>query len=44
CDILERLIEFESYENQFLSNTLHQFFAKRDASEDRNKYLTRMWV
>ncbi|CAF1114003.1 unnamed protein product [Rotaria sp. Silwood1] len=39
-DILERLIEFQSYENQFLPNALRQFFAKLDAPEDRNEYLS----
>lgn len=39
-DILERLIELQSYENQFLPNALRQFFAKLDAPEDRNEYLS----
>ncbi|CAF0925247.1 unnamed protein product [Adineta steineri] len=39
-DILERLIELQSYENQFLLNTLRQYFDKLDAPEDRNKYLS----
>ena len=39
-DILERLIEFQSYENQFLPNALRQFFAKLDAPEERNDYLS----
>jgi len=37
---LERLIELQSYENQFLPNALRQFFAKLDAPEDRNEYLS----
>ncbi|CAF1214684.1 unnamed protein product [Adineta ricciae] len=39
-DILERLVELQSYENQFLPNALRQFFAKLDAPEDRNEYLS----
>lgn len=39
-DILERLIELQSYENEFLPNALRQFFAKLDAPEDRNEYLS----
>jgi hypothetical protein len=39
-DILERLIELQSYENQFLPNALRQFFTKLDAPEDRNEYLS----
>ena len=39
-DILERLIELQSYENQFLPNALRQFFAKLDAPEERNEYLS----
>jgi F-box protein 8 len=39
-DILERLIELQSYENQFLPNALRQFFSKLDAPEERNEYLS----
>jgi F-box protein 8 len=39
-DILERLIELQSFENQFLPNALRQFFAKLDAPEERNEYLS----
>ncbi|CAF0893820.1 unnamed protein product [Rotaria sordida] len=39
-DILERLIELQSYENEFLPNALRQFFTKLDAPEDRNEYLS----
>ncbi|CAF3153024.1 unnamed protein product [Rotaria socialis] len=39
-DILEYLIELQSYENQFLPNALRQFFAKLDAPEERNEYLS----
>ncbi|CAF1553507.1 unnamed protein product [Didymodactylos carnosus] len=39
-DILERLIELQSYENQFLPNALRNFFAKLDAPEERNEYLS----
>lgn len=41
-DILERLIELQSYENQFLPNALRQFFKKLDAPEERNEYLSVM--
>lgn len=39
-DILERVVELQSYENEFLPNALRQFFAKLDAPEDRNEYLS----
>ncbi|CAF0756108.1 unnamed protein product [Didymodactylos carnosus] len=39
-DVLERLIELQSYENQFLPNALRNFFAKLDAPEERNEYLS----
>ncbi|CAF1131798.1 unnamed protein product [Rotaria sordida] len=39
-DVLEYLIELQSYENQFLPNALRQFFAKLDAPEERNEYLS----
>lgn len=39
-DVLQRLVELQSYEDQFLPNALRHFFSTLDAPEERNDYLS----